>query len=131
MCAWRARTVFFFAAGDRAGPDVVLAAVRAGVAPGVIAELAEYPSAENGAQPGLRQVDLSFRVPVKMRLHLPLQRFDLGLQGGQDRRLGAHAARVGAAEHRRLAQPRAANAAWITLAFSATWRRDEPGSAWR
>src|SRR5260370_41767286 len=59
--------------GDRAGGGVVLAGLGVVVAVRVVAELAEHPGAEDGAYPGLGQVDLSVRGLPKMLLHLPLQ----------------------------------------------------------
>jgi hypothetical protein len=59
-------------AGDRAGGRVVPAGLAVAVTVRVVAELAEYPGAEDLAQSGLGQVDLSVRVPPKMLLHLPL-----------------------------------------------------------
>src|SRR5271165_6005647 len=60
-------------AGEGAGGGVVLAGFAGGVAVRVVAELAEDPGAEDGSQAGLGPVDLSVRVPAKIRLHLPLQ----------------------------------------------------------
>src|SRR5215469_7659906 len=64
-------------AGDRGGAGVVLAVLGGGVAVRVVAELAEHPGTGDRAQAGLGPVDLSVRVPAKMRLHLPLQSLDL------------------------------------------------------
>src|SRR5882672_7642427 len=71
-------------AGDGAGSAVVLPGFRVGVPVRVIAELAEHPGAENNAQAGLGLVDLSVRVPAKMRLYLPFQDLHLRIQGGDD-----------------------------------------------
>src|SRR6266545_6690955 len=57
--------------GDRAGRGVVLAGLRGDVPVMVVAELAEYPSAEDHTESGLGPDDLSVRVPTKMGLHLP------------------------------------------------------------
>ena len=56
----------------------------------VVAELGEHPGAEDVSQAGLGQVDLSVRVPAKIRLHLALQGLDLLVQHG-DHRDGARA----------------------------------------
>src|SRR6202167_113188 len=69
-------------AGDRAGRGVVLAGLRVGVPVRVVAELAEYPGAEDGTDAGLGPVDLSVRVLAKMCLHLPLQGLDLLIEDG-------------------------------------------------
>src|ERR1019366_1552162 len=78
--------------GDGAGAGVVLAGLAAGVAVRVVAEFAEDPGAEDGSQAGLGQVDLSVRVAAKIRLHLPLQGFDLLVQDGDHRDQGADGA---------------------------------------
>jgi hypothetical protein len=77
-------------AGDRAGPGVVAARSAVGVAVLVIAELAEHPGAEHGAEAGLAEVDLSVRVLGKICVYLFLQFADLGAEHGQDRDLHAH-----------------------------------------
>ena len=63
----RAATTFFLpdARVIGAGAAVVLAVLRADVAAGVVAELAEHPGAEDGCQAGLGPVDLSVRVPAE------------------------------------------------------------------
>src|SRR5206468_8547882 len=53
-------------------------------------------------------VDLSVRVPAKMRLHLPLQAGDLLVEGGDDRGQGPHGSSVGGGQDGRPAQLRAA-----------------------
>src|SRR6266487_6965760 len=56
--------------GDWAGPGIVLAGPRTGVAVGIVAELAKHPGGEDIAQPWLAAVDLSVRVPAKIGAHL-------------------------------------------------------------
>ena len=53
-------------ASDRGRAAVVLAVLRADVAAGVVAELAEHPGAEDGCQAGLGPVYLSVRVLAGM-----------------------------------------------------------------
>lgn len=83
---------------------VVLAGSGAGVAVGIVAELAEHPRAENGVQTGLGQVDPSARVLAKLRLDPPLYGLDLVLQDGQDGHLGAYGGGVGGGDYLWLAQ---------------------------
>ncbi len=66
--------------------------------------LAGHPGAEDGAHAGLGPVDLSVRVPAKIFLHLPLQGFDLLVQGGDHRDERPGGGSVGGGEGRRLAQ---------------------------
>src|SRR5712692_1868796 len=95
-------------AGDRGGAGVVLAGLAAGIPVRVVAEFAEHPGAEDGSQAGLGQVDLSVRVPAKIRLHLPLQGLDLLIQGGDHRDQGPDGDRVGGGDSLGLAQLRTA-----------------------
>lgn len=76
----RASTTVLLArgAGDRGATGVVLPGAGTLVAVGVVAELAEYPGAEDLTEAGLAPVDLRVRVPAKTRLDLPLQHGDLG-----------------------------------------------------
>jgi hypothetical protein len=55
----------------------------------------EGAGAGRGSHAGLRQGDLSVRVPAKMVLHLPLQGLDLFVQRGDQRDQGPGRARVG------------------------------------
>ena len=107
---YRAMTIFFFpdARVIGAGGGVVLAGLARGVPVGVVAELGEHPGAEDRSQAGLGQVDLSVRVPAKMRLHLPLQGLDLLVEGGDHRDQGPDRGGVGGGDGGRLAQLRAA-----------------------
>ena len=55
----------------------------------VVAGFAEHPGAEDGSQVGWdRYISASGCWP-KMRLHLPLEDFDLLVEGGDDRDQGA------------------------------------------
>jgi hypothetical protein len=96
VCTKRARTIFFLPDWRVIGlvPGVVLPRLGVEVVISVVTELCEHPGAEDGAQAGLGQVDLSVRVLAKMRIGL-LGHGDLGAQGGQDRHLGAHGRGVG------------------------------------
>lgn len=82
-------------AGDRAGAGVVLAGFGGGVAALGVSELGEHPGAEDDADAGLAEDDLSVRVPTKMGLDLALQGLDLAFQDGQDRDEGLYGGGVG------------------------------------
>lgn len=88
-------------AGDWAGAGV-LTCLGVEVAISVVTELCEHPGAEDGAQAGLGQVDLSVRVLAQMRIDLLGHGGDLGLQGGQDRHLRPHGRGVGSGDDHRL-----------------------------
>src|SRR5215207_4562400 len=59
---------------DRGCAGVVLAALGVGEPVRVVAELGQNPGAEDGAEPGLAEVDLSVPVPTKMLGHHRPQR---------------------------------------------------------
>ena len=82
-------------AGDRGGAGVVLAALGVGEAVRVVTELGQNPGAENGAEPGLTEVDLSVPVSAKMLGHHLLQRVDLGVERGDEADLADHDRGVG------------------------------------
>src|SRR5258708_8412942 len=122
-------------AGERGSAGVVLAGLAAVVAVRVVAELAQYPGAENRSQAGLGQVDLSVRVTAKNRLHLLFQGLDLLVEDGDHRDQGPDGRRVGGGDGRRLAPLRAAprghdrgGLAGDVAAAGAPERRTDPGA---
>src|ERR1035437_1003833 len=88
--------------GDGAGAGVVFAGTGTVVACWVVAELCEHPSAQDGPQSGLAEVDLSVRVPTKTGLDRPFQGRDLLIAGRDQGSQGTDRRTVGGRDNRRL-----------------------------
>jgi hypothetical protein len=94
-----------------------------GVTPGGVTKFGQHPGAEDRAHPGLRQDDLSVRVPAKMLLHLPLQDVDLFVEHAKHRDDRSSGSRVRVGDDLVSAKLFAARTDWMRVALVSMSRR--------